>query len=290
MKHYRFAAAICLLWIGSVGFSFADDNSMQYYQTGNTFYSQKNYDQAIRYYEAAVQMNPKLWQAYQGLGNCYYAKGDKTEALKNYEKCLDLNPDNPQLNPFVQNLRTQLNSAPPLPTERANAGGTTSEPKFVLAPMAGIGYCTETGYGLGFGGGLSGYFSGGNGLFFGPSAAFYTFSGPSYNYYGISESYSFSNIELLAVVKYLIGTSETRPYLIGGFGLSIFSANDTVSESGYGSVSTSASSSYPMLEVGGGSGVSRWKQHGFIRGGQIQRDYGQRWHGFLPSPDSRPGF
>src|SRR5580700_4147512 len=97
MKHFRFTAAVFMTLLGLATALRAQDQSAQYLQAGNTFYSQKSYDQAIRYYQAATQMNANSWQAYQGLGGCYYAKGDNSNALVNYQKSLDINPNNPQV-------------------------------------------------------------------------------------------------------------------------------------------------------------------------------------------------
>ncbi len=95
----------------------AQDPSNAYYQAGNTLYTQKNYDLAIRYYQAALQMNPNKWEADQGMGNCYYAKGDKAGALASYQRALAINPNNPQLSAFVQALQAQL---PPQPAGMGN--------------------------------------------------------------------------------------------------------------------------------------------------------------------------
>ena len=46
----------------------ADDD----YTSGNQFYQQGQYDQAILSFQAAIQANPNDWQAYQVLGYCYY--------------------------------------------------------------------------------------------------------------------------------------------------------------------------------------------------------------------------
>ncbi len=110
MKYVRFSVfALSVLIAVTVQ---AQDQSSAYYQAGNTLYGQKNYDMAIRYYQAAVQVNPQMWQADQGLGNCYYAKGDKVNALASYQKALDINPNNPGLSNFVQTLRAQVPAAP----------------------------------------------------------------------------------------------------------------------------------------------------------------------------------
>jgi hypothetical protein len=126
MKHTGFLVAASFIFIGLTGLSFAQDQSMQYYQAGNTLYSQKDYDKAITYYQYATQLNPNQWQAYQGLGNCYYAKGDKATAVTNYQKSLAINPNNPQLSQFVQTIQPQ--AAPPPSASTAAASSSTSSP------------------------------------------------------------------------------------------------------------------------------------------------------------------
>ncbi|HVZ79400.1 MAG TPA: tetratricopeptide repeat protein [bacterium] len=110
MKLFRVFFA-SLLFLVAVRAS-AQDQSNAYYQAGNTLYGQKSYDQAIRYYQAAVQVNPNFWQADQGMGNCYYAKGDKANALASYQRALAINPNNPQLSTFVQSLQAQMPAQP----------------------------------------------------------------------------------------------------------------------------------------------------------------------------------
>src|ERR1035441_11072724 len=97
MKKFKFVGVSILFILVLASGARAQDQSSPYLQAGNTFYSQKNYNQAIRYYQAAVQFNANSWQAYQGLGGCYYAKGDNGNALANYQKSLDINPNNTQI-------------------------------------------------------------------------------------------------------------------------------------------------------------------------------------------------
>jgi hypothetical protein len=132
MKQQWFAVTLLFFILGLAGSSSAQDQSIQAYQSGNQAYTQRNYDQAIQYYQSAVQQNPNLWQAYQGLGNCYYAKGDKDTALANYQKSLSINPNNPQLSQFVQTIQPQ--AAPALP---ASNGAPASNPSETANPSLG---------------------------------------------------------------------------------------------------------------------------------------------------------
>jgi hypothetical protein len=287
MKHFLFATAIGLICIGSTGFSLADDNSLQYYQAGNTFYSQKNYDQAIRYYQAAVQMNPKSWKAYQGLGNCYYAKGDKAKALTNYQKALDINPNNPQLTLFVQNLRSQLGSAPPQQAGNSKVQAmnnslawASSEKNFEL--NVGLGIAIDTGgSGVAFGGSAGGYYMMDSQLGFGGMIHFYSFGWSDTIPGGYrTQSGTWGNeietdsnnagcLEIVAALKYKLESGEDlTPYLVGGLGIVdiIYSSSTTYNlENGpplwdiYNNTSSSSSQIYPVVEGGVGVEITAGK-------------------------------
>ncbi len=259
MKQLKTLVAVLLFLAGLTSSVMAQTGtSAQYMQAGNTAYGAKNYDQAIQYYQAVVGLTPNYGPAYQGLGNCYYSKGDNTNALANYEKALNLDPNNASLSSFVQSLKAKVGTAPADPAATSPAASTalasyaSSANKFELAPFAGLGYSLETGYGIGFGGGLAGFFPVGGGLSFGGSAAYYTFSGPSSSFAGATISESYSNIEVLAALKYRLGTGSMKPYLIGAAGLSLFSLTETGSVSGVGSASASASTTNPMIQAGAG--------------------------------------
>ncbi len=136
MKNARLVVALSVLFLGWAGFSSAQDQALSYYNAGNTFYSQQNYDQATRYYQYATQLNPNLWQAYQGLGNCYYAKGDKATSLTDYQKALALNPNNPQLSQFVQTLQPQASS----PGGTNPSSGSSTDNAAASSSLAGSGF------------------------------------------------------------------------------------------------------------------------------------------------------
>jgi hypothetical protein len=252
-----------ILFLGLATLCQAQDKSAPYYQAGNNFYSQQNYDQAIRYYQYAAQLNPQLWQAYQGLGNCYYAKGDKATALTNYQKALAINPNNPQLSSFTQSLQAQVGSSPAAPNNSAMAGasaapsssGGAGRPEFDVmaganmvlsgegaygvpaADITGAGFAG--GYGLGFGGGVGLYFPVDKTFMIGGNAAFYAY-GTNYTYStgepGVySEGWTItnnqSNIEFVAAAKMKLGGGgNLQPYLLGGLGFSMVSSSGSVTE------------------------------------------------------------
>jgi tetratricopeptide (TPR) repeat protein len=292
MKLFKVFLTALLFW-GLMKFSaLAQDLSVQYFQAGNTYYSQKNYDLAIRYYQGAAQGNPKLWQAYQGMGNCYYAKGDTNNALTNYNKALSLNPNNPQLSQFVQSLQAKVGASPaatavssPTPSSPRNNGPQGAGQKIELDVMAGGDLILSAsdplpsnyegvtipslagGYGSGLGGGGGAYIPLGPNFLVGANAAFYTY-GANYNFTlsilganeGITETIKQSNIEILAAAKYRFNGNNIQPYLLGGVGFALVSFSSSVTEvtSGFGTPTASgyAVPSYtvfsPMLQAGGG--------------------------------------
>jgi len=77
----------------------------KYEAAGNQLYQANDFTQAVRYYQAALQMDPSRKAAYVGLGNCHYRLGNKTAALEAYDKALALDPSNAQLAQFVNALR-----------------------------------------------------------------------------------------------------------------------------------------------------------------------------------------
>ncbi|HJT23998.1 MAG TPA: tetratricopeptide repeat protein [bacterium] len=85
--------------------------SWEYYQAGMRLYNQHEYNEASRYFGAAVNQDPNNWQAYQGLGLCDYALGDKAGAKQAFDRSLTIHPDNPQLARFDESLDSA--TAPP---------------------------------------------------------------------------------------------------------------------------------------------------------------------------------
>jgi len=93
-------AAFFVLWASR---SLAATSS-DYYQAGLKLYNQRQYIQAQKYFQAALQLDPNNWQAYQGLGLSDYALGDRQGAKQAFDKSLSIHPDNPSLARFDENL------------------------------------------------------------------------------------------------------------------------------------------------------------------------------------------
>ena len=112
--------------------------TQQNYDAGVQFYNQKQYNQAINYLKAAVQIDSSNWQAYQLMGNCYYSEGDKTDALTAYDQSLGLHADN-QVQAFADQLRATAAPTPLLPSSQAKATGPAPEGPVVGGGNFGIG-------------------------------------------------------------------------------------------------------------------------------------------------------
>lgn len=262
MKQLKFAVGLFVVVIGMAAASWAQDQSAQYMQAGNTAYMGRNYDSAISDYLSATQSNPNYWQAYQGLGNCYYAKGDYSTALTNYQKALDLNPNNPQLSNFVQSLRAKVSTAPGASNNSVPSPGasTAATSKFELDVNAGLALDSSQ---IGFGGGLTGYIPLDKHFFLGASAAFFTFSeGESGSVSGEGEtvtataSGSVNFIEGFARAKYVLDGDNMQPYFFAGAGIVDASASASANASSGGVSETANVSSQsqvdPAIVLGGG--------------------------------------
>jgi tetratricopeptide (TPR) repeat protein len=78
------------------GISFAGMQNPQtdrdYFELGNLYYREKNYNSAISSYKKAIRESGdykiKAW-AFYNMGNCYYNKNDKNKARKYYIKSLE---------------------------------------------------------------------------------------------------------------------------------------------------------------------------------------------------------
>ena len=68
--------------------SSADD----YIKTGNKYFKEGNYKEAIIYYKKAVEIDPSLWNIYSNIGICYSKEKKYDLAVLYYSKSIELNP------------------------------------------------------------------------------------------------------------------------------------------------------------------------------------------------------
>jgi tetratricopeptide (TPR) repeat protein len=72
----------------------------------NSLYDQKQYSQAIEWYERALELDPKNVNARTDLGTAYYNIGRPRDALREYSRSLEINPkhESTMVNIIVVNL------------------------------------------------------------------------------------------------------------------------------------------------------------------------------------------
>ena len=114
---WSFIIIMVVFFIGLKTPVFAQMHAPDYVRMGTQAFHNKQYDMAISYYNSAIDENIDYWQAYQALGTVYYYKKNYKEAERNFEKALELNPDSAPMRKFVNALRAYLHMpALPAPT------------------------------------------------------------------------------------------------------------------------------------------------------------------------------
>ncbi|HUO58745.1 MAG TPA: tetratricopeptide repeat protein [bacterium] len=135
-RSFLFPVLLFGLLLGTVA-RLSAATSNDYYQIGMKDYNAGQYREAIRYLQAATQLDPSNWQAYQAEGNCYYALRDYPAAQEAYDQSLAVHPDNPGLRNFSRSL------------QKTTGRGSSQESAGSNSPITGSG---NFGLGLDFGG------------------------------------------------------------------------------------------------------------------------------------------
>jgi tetratricopeptide (TPR) repeat protein len=73
--------------------------------SANQALTNKDYYNALQFFQATANSDPKSAAAYQGMGTCYYYLGKKDQALVQYRMSLQLNPNNKALEAFVNSIK-----------------------------------------------------------------------------------------------------------------------------------------------------------------------------------------
>jgi tetratricopeptide (TPR) repeat protein len=69
------------------------ENSDTYYRAGEGYYKMEKYDQAIPYYDKAIELNPNHALAYYSRGSAYVEIHQYRKAIADYDRAIELNPN-----------------------------------------------------------------------------------------------------------------------------------------------------------------------------------------------------
>ena len=234
-----FLTAVFFFGISNVFAATAQD----YYTAGNSLFQRQQYENALKYFKAAVQVDPNFWQSYQMIGYSYYQLKNTPDALEAWKKALDLNPNNPQLSSFVEKLKAQAGPNPsitPAPNDTKTSGGVFHKGLYVSlgggidVPTGAsriLPYGTHIDVGYDFDENLSAQLE---------WDFFYN------NYYSNYLQYDGGSYRFLPELKLMAGPGGLRPYAIGGLGLDYEVYNQ------FAPFFVSSRSAYPDLLAGGG--------------------------------------
>lgn len=91
-------------------------NEAQIFAEGNKAYQEKNYDEAIKIYEALLRQNWESPDLEYNLGNAWYKKGSNGRAILHYERTLLQAPNHKEAQQNLEFLRSKMNNPiEPLP-------------------------------------------------------------------------------------------------------------------------------------------------------------------------------
>ena len=94
MKRSMITTAICLLLVTAMLFSSCEDPAKEHMIKGNGYFGQSQWDEAITEYSKAIELNPRLVEAYENRGMAYENGKDPDKAIIDYTKVVELDPSN----------------------------------------------------------------------------------------------------------------------------------------------------------------------------------------------------
>lgn len=69
-------------------------SATSYYEKGNEYYEQGDYDKAIENYSMAIILNPNFLECYFNRALCYYNKKNYDKAIEDYSRAAEIDPEN----------------------------------------------------------------------------------------------------------------------------------------------------------------------------------------------------
>jgi len=105
---FGFALMVLALMFFGVAVAYAQNSeAARYYNRGNTYYSNGDYDRAIADFTQAIRLDPNLAPAYSNRARAYNSKGDYDKAIADATQAIRLNPN---LAPAYYNRAIAYNS------------------------------------------------------------------------------------------------------------------------------------------------------------------------------------
>ncbi|NJK35952.1 MAG: tetratricopeptide repeat protein [Oscillatoriales cyanobacterium SM2_2_1] len=89
-----------------------------YNALGYTYFSQEQYDLAIKHYRTALELQPTYGIAMNNLAHAYEKKKLIPQAIAQYEQVLQLEPANKTAQQRLSSLRKRIPSTAPTPTDK----------------------------------------------------------------------------------------------------------------------------------------------------------------------------
>lgn len=89
----RFFGIILFLGLLTMGISEASDTFDTYFGKGFTYYKKKNFNLALKEFEAAIKIDPNIAKAYYYMGYAKYKKKDFKGAMRDFEQAYTLDKD-----------------------------------------------------------------------------------------------------------------------------------------------------------------------------------------------------
>lgn len=81
--------------------------AVEHLSAGNAHYQGGRFEKSVECFQTALNLDPSLWQAHQGLGGASYALNRLAEARMHYEKLLQIHPD-PALAQWYETFKKYL--------------------------------------------------------------------------------------------------------------------------------------------------------------------------------------
>jgi|GEM_PF-1239732 len=100
-----FAAGIFIILFSYCGILAADSPAVKYYKYGAAYQKQGKFEDAVKYYSAAVKQQRGMWQAWLGMGMCYYKMKKEKNAALMFEYVLTLKPNEPTAKKYLAMIK-----------------------------------------------------------------------------------------------------------------------------------------------------------------------------------------